>query len=304
MRKDDYHQSLLAKLQWVCKNARDLGCSTTLLGGGDLFDIPVVNLEKADDFLDVLVNNGMMLATVFGNHDVEATIATSPRSVLGHMMRRSPQTIHPLPILTNDPLLLESHGQDIAVWGHHYKYLNHQDILEVTPVDLAPRVIISHSMLLKQAPVWDETMYELFERVQSNADVILLGHYHPQQTMTRLPNAYQTLIGGPGAMMRGALSHDDLTRRPAMAILAVNALREIRVDFVEIDVAAPAHEIFRLDVAEQEAAKNDALEAFRVNLDSLQIQGLSIAAIIEQISTNAAIPQDVKEEALRRLGVL
>jgi DNA repair protein SbcD/Mre11 len=310
MWKADFSAALLEQIEWVCKLVDKIGASPILIGGGDIFDAPVINLERADDFVDMLDHYNVKLVTAFGNHDVEATLATSTRSLLGHLMRRTKNTIRPLPILSHEPLILSG----ICFWGHHYKYMNHRNrldddsyddhiTLETDIVDpAAPRIIVSHSMILKDAPVFEESQYTLFTKVQTNAHAILLGHYHPQQMMTQLSNAYQTQIGGPGAFMRGALSRDDLSRTPAVAVLNW-AAPDLHVDFVDIDVAAPAEGIFKLEEAQAELAKSQAMDAFRLNLDTLRVQGLSVPALIEEIAKNEKIDEAVKAEALRRIGV-
>jgi hypothetical protein len=298
MRRDDYRAALLAKLQWVIAAAREIKASPVIIGGGDIFDTPTVSLEVADDIVDLFTREGAKLATVFGNHDLDASLATAPRTVLGHLMRRSNGVFMPL------PMLHERRGYQLAgmeIFGHHYRYGNHHDSLMLPVTGDLPRVIISHSMILKSAPVFDD--YTLFSDVETNADLILLGHYHPQQLPERLINTRGTLIGGPGALMRGALSRDDLTRAPAMAVVE-NAWPEIHVDFVPIAAAAPAAEIFRLEEAAAEAAKEAGLDAFRADLDNLKVQGLNVASLIEEISKADQLPDDVRTEALRRIGVL
>jgi DNA repair exonuclease SbcCD nuclease subunit len=247
--------------------------------------------------VDIFEANHFILATIFGNHDLESSLATAPRVVLGHLMRRSQGTVQALPLLT------AKEGYKLAgceIWGHHYRYDNHLDRLEVPVTKDDPRIIISHSMILKEKPVFEN--YTLFSDVDTNADLILLGHYHPMQAITKLNNVRETLIGGPGALMRGALSRDDLTRLPSMAVVERKD-KELTVDFIPIEVAKPAEEIFKLEEAQAETRKNLALESFVNDLDNLKIQSLNVAELIENLSKTDKITDDVKLEALRRIGV-
>jgi DNA repair exonuclease SbcCD nuclease subunit len=282
----------------VIDAALKIGAEKTIVGGGDIFDTSDVSLEVADDIVDVFESHDFRLATIFGNHDLEASLSTATRVVLGHLMRRSKGTFQALPLLT-DRLGYELAG--CRIWGHHYKYDNHLDRLEVPVTGDQPRVIISHSMILKEAPIFEN--YTLFSDVDTNADLILLGHYHPMQEMTKLKNARETLIGGPGALMRGALSRDDITRTPSMAVVE-RVGSELMVDFVPIACARPADEIFKIEEAQAESRKNEALAGFVADLDNLKVQGLNVAELIESLTKSEQIPDDVKEEALRRIGII
>jgi len=300
-RLDDYRTVVLEKLSWVMDALASLGAVPMLVSGGDNFDVPVPSLEVADEIIDLILTKGYVMYSIFGNHDLESALATAPRTVLGHLMRRASNAIRPLPMLSSEAPL-EIAGMHL--WGHHYRYGNYDERLD-TPIKsaTAKRVVISHSMILKDTPIFED--YRLFADVETNADLILLGHYHPMQAMTQLTNAYGTLIGGPGAMMRGALSRDDLTRKPSFALVEWDQTNDrLLVDFVPIEVAKPADEVFRLVQAQEEARKNEHLEAFRADLDNLKVQHLNVAGIIEAISLTDAVPEAVKEEALRRIGVI
>jgi DNA repair exonuclease SbcCD nuclease subunit len=316
-RSDDWRQTLLDKLEWVCGALEQLGAEKVLICGGDLFDQPAVNFEVADDIVDLFQRLNWKLRSVFGNHDLSGALATAPRTILGHLMRRSPETISPLPFLTSSYPLELGEGK-LQLWGHHYKYQSYlrddagelifdevhgPERLEVPIVDRdAKRIIVSHAMILREKPVFDA--YQLFEEVETNAHLVLLGHYHPMQAMMRLQNTYQTWIGGPGAMMRGALSRDDLSRKPSMAVVEYDLENDdLLIDYVPIEVAKPAEDVFLLAEAQAEQRKNAALEAFVADLDNLSVQKLSVAGIIEEISAAESLPDDVRDEALRRIGV-
>ena len=302
MRRDNYRQAVLDKLTFVCEAVDRLGAERTLIGGGDVFDRPNVNLDVADDLVDVFATHNCRLATVFGNHDLEASLSTAPVTVLGHLMRRSPGILTPLPLLHQKPLNVGG----MHIWGHHYRYQNHGDRLETEIVDpAAPRIIVSHSMILAEAPNWEEELFVTYDQLTTNAHAVLLGHYHPQQRMQRLDNDAMTWIGGPGALMRGSLSRDDLSRIPAFAVIEHDLETEdLVVDFVDIDVAQPAEAVFKLEEAKAENLKAAKLDEFRAGLSNLKVAGSSVTAIIEQISEAEGIPEDVKEESLRRIGAL
>ena len=317
MRTDNWRQTVIDKISWVLDAAIQLGAERTVLGGGDLFDVPKVDLEVADDIIDVFLTRGFGFATVFGNHDIENNLSGITRVVLGHLMRRSESRITPLPVMTNSqPLLLGN----MQIWGHHYKYNNHLDPKEneddEQPKSLTlrvpvtqhagPRVIVSHSMLLATPPGnWPEGSYTTYDALETNADLILLGHYHPMQPMQRLNNAAQTLIGGPGALMRGALTRDNLQREPSFALIEHNEKTgTLEVEFIPIEIAAPASQIFKLEEAEAEARRNDSLDSFRSELENMHVQSLDIATLIEQLAAAENVPDDVRQEALLRLGVL
>jgi exonuclease SbcD len=301
MRKDNYREALIDKLNWVCKAAQALGCSNKIIGGGDIFDVPKVNLDVADDLVDVFVKYNMELWTVFGNHDLESSLASAPSVVLGHLMRRASAHIRPLPVFGSRPLTIDG----IDIWGHHYRYANQSDDLYLDVRGDKPRVIVSHSMILKEKPNWDESSYQLYDEITTNAHLLLLGHYHPQQPLTRLSNDMSTIVAAPGALMRGSLSRDDLQRRPSMAICEWDTYKEdFIVDYVPIECAQPAEAVFRIEEAQAEAKKNDAMDSFRLELDDMKVQGDSIAAIIEKIVAQENIPEDVRQETLRRIGAI
>lgn len=297
MRTDNYRQTVLDKLEWVLGYASQISAEPILICGGDLFDVPMVNLELADDILDLFKSISHSVGCVLGNHDLESSIATAPRTVLGHLMRRAPQTIFSLPHLGRPGFELGG----MHWWAHHYRYDNHLDRLHV-PLSSsdAPRIIASHAYFLKHKPPFDG--YTLFDDVDTNAHLILLGHYHPTQELTKLKNPYDTRIGGPGALLRGALSRDDLTRLPSIAVVE-NTPEGLLVDFVPVPIARPSSEIFKIEQAQREAARTESLDRFAANLDTFVVQKLNVAEILETVAKAESVPNDVKAEALRRIGV-
>ena len=67
-RIDDYLQTILDKIDWVCKFCKEE--NALLFIGGDIFKSPIMSAGVAYKFLQVLENNDIVAYVITGNHDV------------------------------------------------------------------------------------------------------------------------------------------------------------------------------------------------------------------------------------------
>ena len=123
-------------------------------------------------------------------------------------------------------------------------------------------------------------------------DLWLFGHWHQDQGVTE--------IGGKkfvnlGAMTRGSLTQDEITRRPAMALATFDRQEGIRIQVVRLRVR-PHTEVFDMDTRVREEARTMTVDTFVGSLRESLVEsgGDSIEEVVERMDA----PDQVRERLL------
>lgn len=175
-RIDNYGDSLLEKLSYCADLAKKSNCNCVVFTG-DIFDKPSISNEALLKFIKVINKDfaGLYLYTVIGNHDVYGyNINRLFTTSMGILLEACPN----LKLLTADDSVCmdstvlsgQSYTNDVDVdgFGYAFKESNTQH---------AKSIHVVHGMLLDKS-VFFLDKQTLIDAVETNADIIVSGHYH------------------------------------------------------------------------------------------------------------------------------
>jgi len=157
-----------------------------------------------------------------------------------------------------------------------------------------------HSMLMDHSPGF-EMRHTLISQVETTAQIIISGHEHIGFGIKRRDDGVMFI--NPGALCRLSAHHAEIERQVQVALLTVHEGGECEAELIPLKSAAPGHEVLSRVHMEAEAERNDRLEKFLSLLASEgEAKFLEVREIVEDLAARENIPENVKSEALRRIG--
>jgi len=299
-RKDDFISTLHNKIKEVLDIATENKVDV-ILHGGDIFDRPDVSPSLARKFVLLLKNYTFPIYSVAGNHDIFGQNPnTLNRTMLG--LFDSMEIIK----LVNpgEKIVFQDGILKIQLTGQHYFYGIDREkkeesyiIKKEKGIDYAIHMV--HGMLLEK-PFFEGMSYTLIEEItDTQADITLSGHYHSGYDTKCINGKY---FINPGSLVRINNSLSELSRHPKVVIIDINECG-INLKEIEIKSAMPGEKIFDRSKIEAMAFRERKLAEFIQGIYSTgQYNTINIAKIIEQISKQQNLKQEVIKEALKRIG--
>ncbi|HHY27195.1 MAG TPA: DNA repair exonuclease [Desulfitobacterium dehalogenans] len=302
-RKDNYEKAILTKLYEVFQIAHDHGVKAIIIPG-DIFDSSNVSLStiaKLGEFLQVCTQEfGAEVLTISGNHDIPAGNKNAlPRTPYGLLERLS----FFLNIEEN------TYGDDwldeIEISGCGFDYQTDTDsgkeqFMAANLSGESLKIHVVHSMLLAASPSFP-MHHTLIDDVETNADIIISGHYHDGFGIIRRKDG--KLFINPGALCRLSASQAEMNRRVQVALLTVNSKTDFHAELIPLKSSRPAEEVLDREAIVEKKEHENWLESF---FDSLQQEGeekfLEVREIVEKIASLENVSDGVKLEALKRIG--
>jgi len=126
-------------------------------------------------------------------------------------------------------------------------------------------------------------------------DVYCFGHWHKDQGVVELGG--KTFIN-IGSLTRGALSQDEVQRRPACAVISCSD--KVGVEVVRLNVR-PAEEVFDVDGRARQVRQQMEMDTFVEKIRASLVPrdaAETLASAVQQVSD---VPDDVRERTLRYL---
>lgn len=315
-RKDNYRDALLAKLYEVFQIAQDHRVKAIIIPG-DIFDSSNVSLPtiiKLAHFLEACKENfAIDVLVISGNHDLPAgnkgAINRTPFGLLtelGYLYDVEAADISSPELLSSELLPTDMMESWITGCGFDYQTdtpegaNQYQTGQTYDPDGDYPRIHIVHSMLLAAGPSFP-MRHTLIDEVETDADIIISGHYHDGFGIIRRPDG--KLFLNPGALCRLSASQAEMSRTVQVALLTVNSKTDFHAELIPLQSARPAEEVLDREAIVEKKEHENWLESF---FDSLQQDGeekfLEVREIVEKIASLENVSDGVKLEALRRIG--
>ncbi len=297
-RKDDYRAAILGKLAWQGELARKVGAAA-VLRGGDLFHVKAANKTThatVQMVADVHSRFPCPEYVLAGNHDMSNN---DPESVLRQQ---------PLGVLIRTGLMKELRDESfedgslsVRVVGVEYTTdLALGGLMErVKKIDDRPTIAVVHA-LAAMAPeertqsFFNEHIFDYRDLVFPGCpDVYVFGHYHKDQgVVDHLGVKFVNL----GAVSRGALTFENLERRPKSSIITIDS-SGVNVESIEIP-CEDASAIFDLDLKKRLDHERRSLDDF---IRNLRADSGSVASASDMRQQLAEYPDDVRSLALEVL---
>jgi len=258
--KGDYPSEIWNSLHQIGEIARECG-ARAILDGGDFFHVKAPTQNSHRLVAKVALLHQVYPCPVYcieGNHDIKhnnlETLQDQPLGVLynsGVFRHLRDETF-------------EEGGLKVRVVGVPYSpFRTLADLQTIRKRGDEVLVVIVHALAGENPPAMVEEFFGepvfRYEQlvVDGGPDIFCFGHWHQDQGIVRVKGRW---FVNQGAVSRGALSKENLTRTPQVAILDVTPER-IQVTTRALAVA-PASEVFDLERKARQDRESRSIEQY------------------------------------------
>lgn len=261
-RKDDYKSAILGKLEWQGELARRVGADA-VIRAGDFFHIKPANkttMATVARSADIHRKYPCPIYVIAGNHDLSQNdLESLPRQPLGVMMKS--EVFYPL---KNE--LFASGSLRVRVIGVNYTTdLDYDGLKELVSKQKDDEYVIAvihalaaHAPTERIQSFFGEKIFDYRDLVYRDCpDVYIFGHYHKDQGVM---NHCGTQFVNLGAIARGALTFEDIDRRPKVAVITCNS-QGISIEVCDVP-CGDASAVFDLERKQQLEKERQSLDDF------------------------------------------
>ena len=308
-RKDDWTDTVCGKLRQVAMVAEKLKAAA-VLDGGDFFHVKSPGRNTHDLVRRVADVHRTYPCPVFGNvgnHDVVygdySYLDQQPLGVLfatgvfqrcydEHEVTFTAQDVdaHGIADINAKPLKVRVVG--IPYHGTTYDMERFRSIKKGDEDFL---VCMAHVLASEKGGSMfeGEDIIKYADLVGLAPDVWLFGHWHKDQGVTDIGGVKIVNIG---SLTRGALSQDEVTRKPACAVLEFEVGKPVNVRVVRLKVGL-AEEVFDVEGRVRQESRSMTMDSFVESIREklLSEQGKSIEDVINGMDK---VPAKVREKVL------
>lgn len=297
-RKDSYKDAILGKLEWQGRLARSLGCDA-VLRGGDFVHVKAANKTTMGTLAQAAaIHRGYSCPTysVCGNHDMSFNDPGSiPRQPLGVLLKSDVF----LP-LTDERFI--SGSMSVRVVGVDYTTdLGHETLKEMVKKKDGDTYTIAvvHALAAfapeeKVQSFFNETVFDYRDLVFDGCpDVYVFGHYHKDQGVR---DVLGTQFVNLGAVSRGALTFENLDRRPKVSSITCTA-SGVSVDVHEIP-CGDASDVFDLEKKKEVELTRKHIDDFILQLRSSTEENFGLEEKLAHLRTSPDYPDDLRDVIL------
>jgi exonuclease SbcD len=310
-RKDTYFVTLISKLDETCALAQKHNAAAVIIPG-DIFDSANVGLstiiELAFSLKRLQKNYGIPILTISGNHDLPAgnksALSRTPYGLLSKLgylrdLEKGPYMISNVANISGWGFDFKTDTEDGAYQFNAPEYAAQTSGGIITDID-TPKVHIVHSMLLASSPTFP-MRHTLINQVETNADIIVVGHSHDGFGIIRRKDG--KLFINPGALCRLSASKAEMERTVQVALLTIRSKTDFDAELIPLQSARPAEEVLDREAIVEKLGHENWLDSFFEKLsEEGEAKFMEVREIVDSIASREKILPVVKEEALRRIG--
>jgi DNA repair exonuclease SbcCD nuclease subunit len=300
-RTDDFFDSMKRKLNEIIHIAKENKIDY-VLHGGDVFDRPNLSPAVVREFAQLFRKFPSPVYAIAGNHDIYGhNPATVDRTMLGLLEAFGVLTLikqHDLIELTDGRIKLQLTGQPFHYDLDKRNIADDYAVTNQTKADYCIHMV--HGMLVEKAlpEGVPHTMVSSLLEMQSDADILLTGHYHGGFPMQHKDSKY---IINPGSIARLSNQQAEIRRIPQVVLIDLST--EVRIQFQKLTSAARGEDVFDRSIQEESLYRQEKWAQFAQEVSAAGIyQGIQVDEIIEEIAKIDLLESPVKEEALKRIG--
>jgi DNA repair protein SbcD/Mre11 len=295
-RLDNYSTAILLKLLEISKIAKDNKVSSIFFTG-DIFHSPVISISDFVKFHSVFKTafNGLKCYIIPGNHDIFGyNIETLART-----------SLHLLSLCLENVIILSDAKyfflEDTIISTQHY--CNELDVdgfgyspnIDEDDIANAKKIIhIVHGMLLPNKPLFEK--YTLIKDVNTLADIVICGHYHPGWKTIENKG---TLFINNGSICRRDASTKELERE--VKVTLVDTIEDI-IKAITLTSAKPGIEVLsreHLELTDSQKNINEFNEFLQEQ--KLSRQFVNIGDMIQYMSKKSNIGEEVTKYAVSKI---
>lgn len=310
-RKDNYEDAMLSKLLEVFQLAKEHQAAAIIIPG-DIFDTANVGLKtiaKLGFCLNTWIDEyNTQVLVVSGNHDLpagnKAALERTPFGLLskfGFLWNLEDENFEMHFNFNQEKgfkyLSISGCGFDFQTdtteGAEQFNTLGDND--EDTIL-----IHVVHSMLLASAPTFP-MRHTLIDQVETDADIIISGHYHEGFGVIRRKDG--KLFINLGAICRLTASKAEMERTVQVALLNIRSKTDFDAEIIPLQSAQPAEEVLDREALVEKVEHENWLETFFEKLsEEGEAKFMEVREIVDSIAARERIQPAVKEEALKRIG--
>jgi DNA repair exonuclease SbcCD nuclease subunit len=291
-RHNDYQANIFGKLDQIYRLAEKHQC-TAILDAGDVFHLKAPT-RNSHNMIQKIMDQHYQYKTpvyaVIGNHDIQyqniSYIANQPLGVLF----ASQTYTH----ITDNRF--ESDGIKCQVIGIDYsENPDFSKIVRNPDVDCC--IAVFHGNVGEQPTFLGEPCITFNTLSSLPIDVWVLGHIHKDQGVRCLNGKW---FVSPGAVSRGALTYDDLNRKPSVGLIQIErtslGLIDITAKAIPLRVK-PAEEVFDMARKKVIDKENSKIETFVSSLLAVMAQNPldRVSNILDGLKADQVIKDTINE---------
>jgi|GEM_PF-2383023 DNA repair exonuclease SbcCD nuclease subunit len=287
-RKDNYFESIIRKIEEIKDIANSENVDYVLFGG-DFFSKPSPSDEVIISLIQILKKfNSRPIITILGNHDIEGRNPDTYNRKAVKILEEA----HLIKVL-KDGENYPPFDTEIEIQGVNYKngVDSNPDLLKVEKKRKGLILIqMVHSYVLPFKTNFQTLSLEEVANI-TEADIILIGHYHDGFGERRVNGK---IFISPGSIARDSINQ--FNRIPQVVLIKIDGSK-IDIEFIKLKNVLKKEEIESKDMKEiEDFIFND----FFRTLQGKEIDSFEPEKIIDEILKDENVDQEVKKEVLKR----
>ena len=285
----NYFEDCLLMLDEILKIAKD-NKAKAIIDGGDLLHTSEPSYRIIDEICDRVEKNKIPIYSLFGNHaERYHSIEHSRYTGLAHLFKRSKY----LKYLTEKTQMFDgaiikgieySHDIEETLKNNGIKFNDkYKDIWKIA---------IVHAFVTPK-PFLPQVMHVCVDDIKTNADLVLVAHYH---------NQWEKTIGKTKYLDIGCVGRRSITEKviEPSCLLIDTEKREIKQ--IKLKFAKKGEDIFDLSKVDEKKEFNADIEKFIKSIESTQFQEMSITGMINQIAKEQNVDKKIVDLINDKIG--
>lgn len=207
-RNDNYCQDIFDKLEVISKITQEEKIDCVMIAG-DLFHQPNSNRvshELVNQLMKIFGGFNTQIVAVPGNHDLHSLVDLPKQPIF--TLTKLPNFV----LLHSGQRFITDSGIDIC--GIEWDYSSNTKFIKDRVGDKKPDIILTHAAIDNKLSGFFDVI--LKKDIAGLSKFVAAGHLHFQMPIEIING---TTFLNPGALSRGSLSSDDLTRKPSIAVI-------------------------------------------------------------------------------------
>lgn len=288
-RLGDYFKDCLIKFDEVIAIAQQNDCED-LIDGGDFFDTDKPSYNVLDEIADRLDKAKICMYSLFGNHSMSyAHLENSNNTGLAHLQKRS----NYFKYLTQKKYL-GNQFKTYDIQGIEYKYNIEEELKnkEIIFEDKKSWKILMLHALVTPTKFFDNVSYVTPEQIKTNADLVLLAHYH---------KPFKKEIGNTTFLNIGCIGRNNIDEAKIEPSVLLLDTEKRSYEIIKLKSAKKSNEIFDLTKYNELKENKKDIKEFIDSLRNIDLQSMDISQQIVKIGKEKKIEENVINYVLEKI---
>jgi len=290
-RIDDFYKNQFEELGELANLVLEYDIDVVLCGG-DLLHVPKPSHELVRDLIGWAKYINVPIYSVVGNHDVQGyQMKTIGANGIGVLFES--EAFHELTekVFEEEKIVIRGIHAKVQEDGKGYFFNPTQ-----TDYSGYTRIIVSHNYVIPA----DSMMFDFIHPrdIVTNANLVLLGHYHQPFEYQKGNTNFVTRFINPGALARWGIDEKD--RIPTVLLIEIEK-GKIDVKHLPLACAKKAEELFDLSRVGLEKEKEDQLKSFMESLENTSFETNDIEALVLAAGKNQGVDERILNKSLEKI---